>query len=253
MILFRSCFHQRGSWDKKKKKKERKRRARRESIWKCFNAWRLVTWWRTSNVHFEALWMEHRVQGLQLTERVNIVLDVHLSWSNVGPALGSFLQKHGGCVYLTDGWKGWKGAVEKRQHFSGNEPCQASISREGKIETSNKSMDNPFKMEVDGPRTLRERMCVRISECIPLDWWMVSVISDEVFIGDFIFDSWIRFHCLNKFYIQFKLMDSLIFDGIFYLVIIWLFFYSLWDDSQFIWDLLSLGFFRCWIDRNNEF
>lgn len=102
-------------------------------------------------------------------------------------------------------------------------------SRErAKIETSNKSTGNPFKMEVDGPRILRERerenMCVRISECIPLDWWMVSVISDEVFIGDFIFDSWIRFQCLNKFYIQFKLMGSLIFDGIFYLVIIWLFF-----------------------------
>ena len=70
---------------------------------------------------------------------------------------------------------GMEGAVEKRQHFSGNEPCQAFISREGKIETSNKSTGNPFKMEVDGPRTLREResicvcVCVCVCENIPLD------------------------------------------------------------------------------------
>lgn len=111
---------------------------------------------------------------------------------------------------------GMEGVVEKRRHFSGNEPCQASISREGKIETSNKSTDNPFKME--GWRSLnssreRKRECVCVCECeyIPLDWWIVSMISDEVFIGDFIFDSWIQFQCLNKFYreIQFKLMGLL--------------------------------------------
>lgn len=49
---------------------------------------------------------EYRVlQGLQLTERVNTVLDVHLPWSNVGVVP----PKTRGCVYLIDGWKGWDG------------------------------------------------------------------------------------------------------------------------------------------------
>ena len=128
-----------------------------------------------------------------------------------------------------------EGAVEKRQHFSGNKACQASISREGKIETSNKSTGNPFKMEVDGPRTLH--VCVCVCVCVSafhlIDGWLVW-FSDEVFIGDFIFDSWIRFQCLNKFYreiyIRFKLMGPL--SSIWYILFGIVIGYLFWDDDR---------------------